>query len=100
MVEAGPPGSHGGGRQEGGRNGSGGDCDEAMEAGRGEGGVPCLGSGGAEGLEASVLARADARLSLGQLTWPHMLVRIMLVEQIYRAQAIAGGHPYHRSGRP
>jgi 23S rRNA (pseudouridine1915-N3)-methyltransferase len=56
--------------------------------------------GGAEGLDASVLARADATLSLGRLTWPHMLVRVMLVEQLYRAQAIASGHPYHRSGRP
>ena len=56
--------------------------------------------GGAEGLEASVLTRADAVLSLGQMTWPHMLARVMLVEQLYRAQAIAAGHPYHRSGRP
>ncbi len=56
--------------------------------------------GGAEGLDASVLARADTTMSLGCLTWPHMLVRVMLVEQLYRAQAIAGGHPYHRSGRP
>ncbi|MFT9060488.1 MAG: 23S rRNA (pseudouridine(1915)-N(3))-methyltransferase RlmH, partial [Acetobacter orientalis] len=55
---------------------------------------------GAEGLDASVVSRADATLSFGTLTWPHMLVRIMLVEQIYRAQAIAAGHPYHRSGRP
>ena len=56
--------------------------------------------GGAEGLDGAVLARADATLSLGKLTWPHMLVRVMLVEQLYRAQAIAAGHPYHRSGRP
>ena len=56
--------------------------------------------GGAEGLDASVLARADATLSLGRLTWPHMLVRVMLVEQLYRAQAIVAGHPYHRAGRP
>jgi 23S rRNA (pseudouridine1915-N3)-methyltransferase len=56
--------------------------------------------GGAEGLEARVIARADAVLSLGPLTWPHMLVRAMLAEQIYRARAIAAGHPYHRSGRP
>jgi 23S rRNA (pseudouridine1915-N3)-methyltransferase len=61
---------------------------------------PCFVIGGAEGLDASVLHRADAALSLGALTWPHMLVRIMLVEQIYRAQAIMAGHPYHRSGRP
>ncbi|OYV41065.1 MAG: 23S rRNA (pseudouridine(1915)-N(3))-methyltransferase RlmH [Acidocella sp. 20-61-6] len=56
--------------------------------------------GGAEGFDARVLARADAALSLGALTWPHLLVRPMLAEQIYRAQMIAAGHPYHRSGRP
>ena len=56
--------------------------------------------GGAEGLDQPVLARADAVLSLGPLTWPHMLVRAMLAEQVYRAQCIASGHPYHRAGRP
>ncbi len=56
--------------------------------------------GGAEGLDASVIARADFLLSLGPLTWPHLLVRTMLAEQIYRARAIAAGHPYHRGGRP
>ncbi len=56
--------------------------------------------GGAEGLSAAVLARADYVLSLGPLTWPHMLVRVMLAEQLYRAGAIASGHPYHRAGRP
>jgi 23S rRNA (pseudouridine1915-N3)-methyltransferase len=56
--------------------------------------------GGAEGLDATVIARADAKLSLGNLTWPHMLVRPMLAEQIYRAQMINTGHPYHRAGRP
>ena len=56
--------------------------------------------GGAEGLDAAVLARADATLSLGRLTWPHMLVRPMLAEQLYRAQTILAGHPYHRAGRP
>ncbi|MFT9400075.1 23S rRNA (pseudouridine(1915)-N(3))-methyltransferase RlmH [Acetobacter sp.] len=60
----------------------------------------CFVIGGAEGLDAAVVARSDAALSFGSLTWPHMLVRIMLVEQIYRAQAIAAGHPYHRAGRP
>jgi 23S rRNA (pseudouridine1915-N3)-methyltransferase len=56
--------------------------------------------GGAEGLDATILARANARLSLGNLTWPHLLVRPMLAEQLYRAQSIASGHPYHRTGRP
>lgn len=56
--------------------------------------------GGAEGLDKPVVQRADALLSLGSLTWPHMLVRVLLAEQLFRAQAIASGHPYHRSGRP
>nr|WP_221237114.1 23S rRNA (pseudouridine(1915)-N(3))-methyltransferase RlmH [Roseospira goensis] len=53
--------------------------------------------GGADGHDAAVLARADLTLSLGAMTWPHRLVRPMLAEQIYRAQAILGGHPYHRA---
>lgn len=56
--------------------------------------------GGAEGLHRQVIERSDLVLSLGALTWPHMLVRILLAEQIYRAQAILQGHPYHREGRP
>jgi len=56
--------------------------------------------GGAEGLDASVIARANHVLSLGAFTWPHMLVRVLLAEQLFRARAIAGGHPYHRAGRP
>ncbi|HET6238697.1 MAG TPA: 23S rRNA (pseudouridine(1915)-N(3))-methyltransferase RlmH [Acetobacteraceae bacterium] len=60
----------------------------------------CFLIGGAEGLDAAVLARADVTLSFGALTWPHFLVRAMLAEQLYRARAIAGGHPYHRAGRP
>jgi 23S rRNA (pseudouridine1915-N3)-methyltransferase len=54
--------------------------------------------GGAEGLDEKVRAEADFVLSFGPNTWPHMLVRIMLAEQIYRAQAISAGHPYHRAG--
>jgi len=56
--------------------------------------------GGAEGLDRLVLARADFTMSLGRMTWPHLLVRAMLAEQIYRARSITAGHPYHRSGRP
>jgi 23S rRNA (pseudouridine1915-N3)-methyltransferase len=52
--------------------------------------------GGADGLGAAVLDRADAALSLGPMTWPHLLVRGMLLEQLYRAQQILAGHPYHR----
>ena len=56
--------------------------------------------GGAEGLDAAVLRRADCLLSLGAMTWPHMLVRPMLAEQLYRAQSMLAGHPYPRAGRP
>jgi 23S rRNA (pseudouridine1915-N3)-methyltransferase len=60
----------------------------------------CFLIGGTEGLDATALARADAKLSLGRLTWPHYLARAMLAEQLYRAHAILTGHPYHRDGRP
>jgi len=53
--------------------------------------------GGADGLGDDVLARADLVLSLGAMTWPHQLVRVMLAEQLYRAQTILSGHPYHRA---
>lgn len=62
--------------------------------------TPCFLVGGAEGLDAAVLARADHALSLGPMTWPHMLVRVMLAEQLFRAQSMLAGHPYHRAGRP
>ncbi len=52
--------------------------------------------GGADGLHSMVLDRADLILSLGSMTWPHLLVRGMLLEQLYRAQQILAGHPYHR----
>jgi len=52
--------------------------------------------GGADGHAAAVRERADFLLSLGPMTWPHLLVRTMLAEQIYRAQQILAGHPYHR----
>jgi 23S rRNA (pseudouridine1915-N3)-methyltransferase len=52
--------------------------------------------GGADGLASAVIERADAVLSLGAMTWPHLLVRGMLLEQLYRAQQILAGHPYHR----
>lgn len=52
--------------------------------------------GGADGLGGAVIERADAVLSLGAMTWPHFLARVMLLEQLYRAQQILAGHPYHR----
>lgn len=52
--------------------------------------------GGADGHAPDVRARADLLLGLGAMTWPHMLVRALLAEQLYRAQSIQDGHPYHR----
>ena len=52
--------------------------------------------GGADGLDETVRARADMKLSFGAMTWPHMLVRGLLAEQVFRAQCILSGHPYHR----
>ena len=52
--------------------------------------------GGADGLDARVLATARSRLAFGPQTWPHALVRAMLAEQVYRAATIMGGSPYHR----
>ena len=52
--------------------------------------------GGADGLTDEVRNTASIMLSFGQQTWPHLLARVMLLEQIYRAQQILAGHPYHR----
>jgi 23S rRNA (pseudouridine1915-N3)-methyltransferase len=52
--------------------------------------------GGPDGLAATLTDQATLRLAFGTLTWPHQLVRIMLLEQIYRATTILVGHPYHR----
>ncbi|BBI66505.1 hypothetical protein PKHYL_06960 [Psychrobacter sp. KH172YL61] len=52
--------------------------------------------GGADGVSPAVLAKADAKLSLSALTLPHPLVRVVLMEQLYRAMSINNNHPYHR----
>ena len=52
--------------------------------------------GGADGLGNGIIDKAKLVLSLGAMTWPHLLARGMLLEQIYRAQQILAGHPYHR----
>ena len=52
--------------------------------------------GGADGLSDEVRKAADLILSLGRLTWPHMLVRGLVAEQLFRAESILAGHPYHR----
>lgn len=54
--------------------------------------------GGADGHTDAVRARASRLISFGKMTWPHMLVRTMMAEQLYRALAIAANHPYHRGG--
>lgn len=60
----------------------------------------CFALGGPEGLDQAILARADTVVSLGAMTWPHLLARVMLSEQVFRAYSIAAGHPYHRAARP
>jgi len=52
--------------------------------------------GGADGLAADLRAEADLVISFGRMTLPHMLARVILAEQLYRAATIAAGHPYHR----
>ena len=52
--------------------------------------------GGADGLAPAVLKRAAFVMALGPMTWPHLLVRGLLLEQLYRVQQIIAGHPYHR----
>jgi 23S rRNA (pseudouridine1915-N3)-methyltransferase len=56
----------------------------------------CFIAGGADGLAAGLLGAADMSFAFGSATWPHQLVRIMLMEQLYRAMTILAGHPYHR----
>lgn len=52
--------------------------------------------GGADGIDPALRARADLSISFGKMVWPHMLARVMLSEQIYRATTILAGSPYHR----
>lgn len=52
--------------------------------------------GEADGIPPEILKQANMTLAFGAQTWPHMLARVMLIEQIYRAQQILAGHPYHR----
>jgi len=52
--------------------------------------------GGANGLAAQILNRANLKISLSLMTFPHLMVRSILLEQLYRAQSIIAGHPYHR----
>ena len=69
---------------------------ERLSRWRDAGKDPVFVIGGADGLAPGVLQRAGLTLSLGPMTWPHQLVRVMLAEQLFRAQSILAGHPYHR----
>jgi 23S rRNA (pseudouridine1915-N3)-methyltransferase len=60
-------------------------------------GTVCFAIGGADGHDDALRQRADRVISLGRATWPHMLFRAMLAEQLYRATSILAGHPYHRA---
>jgi 23S rRNA (pseudouridine1915-N3)-methyltransferase len=53
--------------------------------------------GGADGLSPDLQRKAKLRMAFGSATWPHQMVRVMLLEQIYRAATILAGHPYHRA---
>jgi 23S rRNA (pseudouridine1915-N3)-methyltransferase len=55
--------------------------------------------GAADGVSADERASADRIVAFGRATWPHMLARVMLVEQLWRATSIIAGHPYHREGQ-
>jgi 23S rRNA (pseudouridine1915-N3)-methyltransferase len=57
----------------------------------------CFVIGGADGLAPSLRQRAKLKIAFGSATWPHQLVRIMLLEQVYRACTMLAGHPYHRA---
>ena len=70
---------------------------QRMEHWRGAGKDLCFLIGGPEGHATEVVARADETWSLGALTLPHMLVRLVLAEQLYRANALLANHPYHRA---
>ncbi|MCB1338553.1 MAG: 23S rRNA (pseudouridine(1915)-N(3))-methyltransferase RlmH [Maritimibacter sp.] len=64
------------------------------DTGRGD---VCFAIGGADGLDPALRQKADFALSFGQMVWPHMLVRVMLAEQLYRAASILANSPYHRA---
>ncbi|MGX5671886.1 23S rRNA (pseudouridine(1915)-N(3))-methyltransferase RlmH [Thermomonas sp. XSG] len=70
---------------------------QRLEHWRGQGRDLAFLIGGPEGHAAEVIARADEHWSLGPLTLPHMLVRLVLAEQLYRAAALLANHPYHRA---
>lgn len=80
-----------------GRMHSSGQLAQRLEHWRGQGRDLAFLIGGPEGHADEVIARADEQWSLGPLTLPHMLVRLLLAEQLYRAAALLAHHPYHRA---
>lgn len=97
LIEAVPPGTHSVALDERGEALS---SDEfaALLARLRDGGTPATAFliGGADGHDERLRARADRLLSFGRMVWPHMLARVMLAEQLYRAVSILAGTPYHR----
>ena len=63
---------------------------------RDQGQAPAIIIGGADGIDQGLRARADVAISFGKMVWPHLLVRVMLAEQLYRAASILAKMPYHR----
>jgi 23S rRNA (pseudouridine1915-N3)-methyltransferase len=75
-----------------------GDLVDALRSWRDSGRDACVFViGGADGLATTLHEKADIVLAFGGLTWPHQLVRIMLLEQLYRVGTVLAGHPYHRA---
>ena len=73
------------------------DMAERFTKSRQEGAPMAILIGGPDGIDDDLLRRADARWSLGRITLPHPLVRVVLAEQLYRAWSINARHPYHRA---
>lgn len=73
------------------------DLSSQLENWMGSGRDVCFMIGGPDGLSPACLAAADSRWSLGPLTLPHPMVRVILAEQLYRAWSIINNHPYHRA---
>lgn len=69
---------------------------ERLAGWRDQGRDVCFVIGGADGLDPGLRQRADWQIGFGRTVWPHMLVRVMLTEQLYRAATILAGLPYHR----